>query len=71
VVGIGKTDRVETLRALEDLRNTGQVPVLGTVANGVKAESSQSYYYYQRYYEKRPDEHPDDVKSMAMSNGKH
>ncbi len=53
IVGIGKTDRVETLRALEDLRSTEQVPVLGLVANGVKAESSQSYYYYQRYYERQ------------------
>jgi Mrp family chromosome partitioning ATPase len=63
VVGIGKTDRVETLRALEDLKATGQVPILGTVANGVKVENSQSYYYYQRYYEKRPE----DSKEMATS----
>jgi polysaccharide biosynthesis transport protein len=66
VVGIGKTDRVETLRALEDLKATGQVPILGTVANGVKAESSQSYYYYQRYYENRPE----DSKELAMSGSR-
>jgi polysaccharide biosynthesis transport protein len=66
VVGIGKTDRVETLRALEDLKTTGQVPVLGTVANGVKAESSQSYYYYQRYYEKRSE----DAKELARSGSR-
>lgn len=65
VVGIGKTDRVETLRALEDLRTTSQVPVLGLVANGVKAESSQSYHYYKRYYEKSSD--PQAAMALAAS----
>jgi len=65
VVGIGKTDRVEALRALEDLRTTSQVPVLGLVANGVKAESSQSYHYYQRYYEKSSD--PQAAMALAAS----
>jgi polysaccharide biosynthesis transport protein len=48
-VGIGKTDRVQVMNAINDLRNTAQSPILGLVANGVKSSDIDGYYY-QRYY---------------------
>lgn len=55
VVGVGKTDRTHVLQALGDLKGNAQCPVLGIVANGVKNSASASSYYYQRYYEQKPE----------------
>jgi polysaccharide biosynthesis transport protein len=52
VVGVGKTDRVEIMKAIEDLKRTASVPILGVVANGVKTSNIDGYYY-QRYYRDR------------------
>jgi polysaccharide biosynthesis transport protein len=59
-VGIGKTDRTQVMRAIEDLRSTSPVPILGLVANGVKTSNIDGYYY-QRYYNDR-----DEVKPKAL-----
>jgi capsular exopolysaccharide synthesis family protein len=51
VVGLGETDRTIVTQALDQLR-TASVPVLGIVANGVKAHIANSYdsYYHNHYY---------------------
>jgi capsular exopolysaccharide synthesis family protein len=54
-VGIGKTDRVQVMRAIADLQSTSQVPILGLVANGVKTSNIDGYYY-QRYYSENNNE---------------
>lgn len=53
VVGLGKTEKQAVIRALEEIR-LSPVSVLGIVANGIKAHTTQiqdSYRYY-RYYSK-------------------
>jgi capsular exopolysaccharide synthesis family protein len=52
VVGLGKTDRSAVLATIENL-DVSCVPILGVVANGLRADTdSVDYYYryYQRYY---------------------
>lgn len=49
VVGINKTDRPQALQVLEEWKASAQAPILGLVANGVKGQEMDAYYY-QRYY---------------------
>ncbi|MDX2216425.1 MAG: polysaccharide biosynthesis tyrosine autokinase [Oculatellaceae cyanobacterium bins.114] len=51
VVGLGKTDRAALGQALEALK-ISPIPVLGLVANGIRAYTTHpySYYRYHRYY---------------------
>ncbi len=51
VVGLGKTDRAALGQALEALK-ISPIPVLGIVANGIRAYTTHpySYYRYHRYY---------------------
>jgi len=55
VIGINKTDRPQALQIVEDWNSSAQAPVLGLVANGIKGQEMDSYYY-QRYYNQNSDE---------------
>ncbi|MGB5962207.1 MAG: polysaccharide biosynthesis tyrosine autokinase [Coleofasciculaceae cyanobacterium] len=54
VVGLGRTDRSVLMQALDTLK-LASTTVLGVVANGVKGNTSSSYYNYQQYYASESD----------------
>jgi succinoglycan biosynthesis transport protein ExoP len=54
VVGLGRTDRSILMQALDTLK-LASTTVLGVVANGVKGNTSSSYYNYQQYYASESD----------------
>jgi polysaccharide biosynthesis transport protein len=49
VIGINKTDRPQALQVIEEWNAASHPPVLGLIANGVRGQEMNSYYY-QRYY---------------------
>lgn len=50
VVGLGRTDRTALTEALDTLK-LSHTPILGTVANGIKSHTANSYsHYYHQYY---------------------
>jgi len=54
VVGLGRTDRSMLMEALDGLK-ISNAPILGVVANGVKSYTTSSYYFYQGYYNAKPE----------------
>ncbi|HEY9692526.1 MAG TPA: polysaccharide biosynthesis tyrosine autokinase [Oculatellaceae cyanobacterium] len=54
VVGLGRTDRSMLMEALDGLK-ISNAPILGVVANGLKSYTTSSYYYYQGYYNAKPE----------------
>ena len=54
VIGINKTDRPQAIQVIEEWNSSAQAPILGVIANGVKGQEMDSYYY-QRYYNQDPE----------------
>ncbi len=54
VVGLGRTDRSMLMEALDGLK-ISNAPILGVVANGLKNYTTSSYYFYEGYYNAKPE----------------
>ncbi len=69
VVGINKTDRLQAVQAIKDWQSSAQTQVLGLVANGVKGQEMDSYYY-QRYYNQDESDGNKREKKRLLSGGR-
>jgi capsular exopolysaccharide synthesis family protein len=65
VVGVGKTKRSVVMQVLDGL-NSFRLPILGIVANHVKASKNSSYGYNNRYYEQNHRVHPKEAKTAKV-----